>query len=156
MRKQILTGLAAFTLLCGLSAGAAQLVENGQLRLTPAEIAKLPAVTPGAGTSGIGAIRMSVLYGNPGASGPYTIALDVPPNTRIKAHTHKDTRTVVVVRGTWNFGYGSKANAPAFKTLGPGSFYSEPAADAHFAKTGPDGATVYISGWGPTDTVYVE
>jgi len=155
MRRRILSGLGGLALLCAISA-AAQMAGAKQVRLTADEIARLPAVQPGAGTSGISAIRMSVLYGDPAGSGPYTIALAVPPNTAIKAHTHQDDRTVVVVRGTWNFGYGPRANGPAFKTLGPGSFYSEPAGLAHFAKTGPDGATVYISGWGPTDTRYVE
>jgi quercetin dioxygenase-like cupin family protein len=156
MRRRIVTGIAGIALLTAFSAATAQLTGSHQLRLTPPEIARLPSVAPGAGTSGIGTIRMAVLYGNPNASGPYTIALQVPPNTRIKAHTHKDPRTAVVVRGTWNFGYGNHANAAATKTLGPGSFYTEPAGEAHFARTGADGATVYISGWGPTDTVYVE
>jgi hypothetical protein len=33
---------------------------------------------------------------------------------------------------------------------------AEPADAAHFAWTGPEGATVYITGHGPTDTRYVE
>ena len=156
MRSRLLIGLGGLSAMCGISAVAAQMLSHRQLRLTSAEVSKLPAIVPGAGTSGIGAIHMAVLYGDPSADGPYTIALDVPPNTRIKAHTHKDERTAIVVRGTWNFGYGARANDPASKKLGPGSFYSEPAGDAHFARTGADGATVYISGWGPTDTHYVE
>lgn len=155
MRRRVITGLSGIVFVFGLSA-AAEMMSGEQLRLTPAETVQLPSVQPGAGTSGISSIKMSVLYGHPDRSGPYTIALDVPPNTRIKAHTHEDARTAVVVRGTWNFGYGSRANEPAFKALGPGSFYSEPAGLAHFAKTGVEGATVYISGWGPTDTKYVE
>ena len=149
------TGLGCVVFLCGVSA-AGQTQSGPQLRLTSAEIAQLPTIEPGAGTSGISSIKMSVLYGDPNKSGPYTIALEVPPNTRIKAHTHEDERTTVVVRGTWDFGYGPKANEQAFKALNAGSFYSEPAGVPHFAKTGTDGATVYISGWGPTDTVYTE
>lgn len=127
-----------------------------QVRLTPNEIAAMPSTTPGAGTSGIGSIQMTVLYGSPDRSGIYTIALSVPPNTQIAAHTHRDGRTAVVVRGSWTFGYGRRADASAVRTLGPGSFYSEPAGLAHFARTGPEGALVYITGNGPSDTHYVE
>ena len=36
------------------------------------------------------------------------------------------------------------------------SFYTEPAGSAHFARTGDEPAIVYITGVGPTDTVYVD
>ncbi len=39
------------------------------------------------------------------------------------------------------------------KALPPGAFYTEPAGEPHFARTGPEGATVSITGYGPTDTV---
>lgn len=143
--------------LAAAAAVAAQSVPNeGQIRLTPSEIAALPADHPGAGTSGLKAIRMTRLYGDPSATGAYTIALHVPPNTKIAAHTHKDVRTAIVVQGRWTFGYGSTASGPDVRTLEPGSFYSEPAGLPHFARTGVEGATVYISGFGPSDTDYVE
>ena len=62
----------------------------------------------------------------------------------------------MVVAGVWRFGYGKKADEALVKTLPPGSFYSEPAGIEHFAMTGPEGASVYISGYGPTSTDYVE
>ena len=63
-------------------------------------------------------------------------------------------RTAVVVDGRWHFGYGPKNEEPSMKVLPPGAFYTEPAGDSHFARTGPEGATVAITGYGPTDTVY--
>ena len=75
---------------------------------------------------------------------------------RIAAHSHRDNRTAVVVSGVWRFGYGRKADGALVKILPPGSFYSEPAGVDHFAMTGPEGASVYISGFGPTSTDYVE
>lgn len=149
-------GLAGLALVCGLPLAAARLAETRELRLSPMEVAALPEVSAGAGTSGIAHIRMRVLAGDPNAAGPYTIALEMPPNARIRAHTHRDERSAVVVRGIWYFGYGDKANDAAFKRLEPGSFYTEPAGTAHFARTGPEGATVYITGWGPSDTHYFE
>jgi len=130
--------------------------QKKQARLTSAEITALPAISAGAGTSGIGGIRTTILYGDPTVSGPYTIALQVPPNTRIAAHQHRDERTAVVISGTWNFGYGDVNTDAATKALLPGSFYTEPAGVMHFARTDSEPAVVYIFGVGPTDTKYAD
>lgn len=145
--------LAAAVLLVLSGAASAQ---DRRLRLTPPEIAALTQGGATAGTSGVTGIRTTVLYGDPTKAGPYTIALWAPPNMRIAAHSHRDNRTAVVVSGVWRFGYGRKADGALVKILPPGSFYSEPAGVDHFAMTGPEGASVYISGFGPTSTDYVE
>ena len=125
------------------------------LRLTHAEVMTVKASGAGAGTSGISGIRTRVLAGDPTAPGPYTIALQVPANTRIAAHTHRDDRVASVVTGTWYFGYGAKAGTNV-KALGPGSFYTEPAGASHFARTGAKPVVLYIHGFGPTDTHYLD
>ncbi|MET0307638.1 MAG: cupin domain-containing protein [Sphingomonas sp.] len=140
-----------------LGAAAVQAAGGPELlRLTPAEIAVKPSISAGAGTSGIAAIRTTILYGDPTRPGAYTIALKVPANTRIAAHSHRDERTAVVVSGTWYFGFGDHASDALRKALPPGSFYTEPANVTHFARTGATPAIVYISGYGPTDTRYVD
>ena len=48
----------------------------------------------------------------------------------------------------WHFGYGQTASEAASATLGPGSFYTEPAGVAHFAFTGDAPTVVYITGMG--------
>jgi len=146
---------AGAALLMVASAGFAEAQER-LIRLTPPEIDGLVQGGATAGTSGVTGIRTTILYGDPTKSGPYTIALRAPPNVRIAAHSHRDERTAVVVAGVWRFGYGRKADESLVKTLPPGSFYSEPASVEHFAMTGPEGATIYISGYGPTSTDYVE
>lgn len=145
--------IAGVVLLIGASSAAAQ---SQMLRLTPSEIDGMTKGGAGAGTSGVAGIRTTILYGDPTKAGPYTIALRAPPNVRIAAHSHRDDRTAVVIAGVWRFGYGRKADEALVKTLPPGGFYSEPAGIEHFAMTGPEGATVYISGFGPTSTDYVE
>jgi len=139
-----------------LAVNGAASAQDRLTRLSPTEIEALDQGGATAGTSGVAGIRTTVLYGDPTRPGPYTIALRVPPNTRIAAHRHRDERTAVVVAGVWRFGYGRKANEALVKTLPPGSFYSEPAGVEHFAMTGPEGASVYISGFGPASTSYVE
>ena len=127
-----------------------------QLRLTPDDIASRADVGAGAGTSGVSGIRSTILSGDPGEPVPYTIMLTVPPNTRIAAHSHRDARSAIVFSGIWYFGYGETARDDLMRSLPPGSFYTEPQGDPHFARTGAEGATVFISGFGPTDTIYVE
>jgi quercetin dioxygenase-like cupin family protein len=134
-----------------LATAAAAMPER---RLTADEIAGLAKGGAGAGTSGVAGIETTVLSGDPTAAGPYTIALRVPAHTRIAAHTHRDDRASVVVSGEWFFGYGATASDAEAKALGPGSFYTEPAGRPHFAQTHELPAVVYVSGFGPSDTVY--
>ena len=98
----------------------------------------------------------TVLFGDPNKPGLYTIELKVAPNTVIPAHTHRDTRTATVISGTWYFGYDQKNVQSAVKALSPGSFYTEPAGVAHFARTGAKAAVVVITGYGPSDTVFTK
>ncbi len=142
---------AALTLVLAAASASAAMPER---RLTPGEIAGLPKVGGGAGTSGVAGLETTVLSGDPTKAGPYTIALSVPAHTKIAAHAHRDDRTSVVVSGEWFFGYGPVADDAKVKALAPGGFYTEPAGEPHFAQTRDKPAVVYISGYGPTDTVY--
>jgi len=136
--------------------GAAQAAADGQIRLTPAEIVAKEASGAGAGTSGVAGIQTTVLLGDPTKSGLYTIRLRIPANTTIQSHTHRDDRSAIVMSGTWYFGYGREANETGTKPLPPGSFYTEPGGVAHFALTKAESVVVDITGFGPTDTVYVK
>jgi quercetin dioxygenase-like cupin family protein len=126
-----------------------------RIRLTPVDIAALQAHAAGTGTSGVAGIRTTVLAGDPAVAGPYTISVSVPAHTTIAVHTHRDNRTAVVVSGVWYFGYNDPADPQAARALPAGSFYSEPAGVAHFAQTKDQAVVVYITGFGPSDTVYV-
>ena len=148
--------LSCVIVLLGLSPVGTAQDSQVKRRLTPKEIEALPSVNAGAGTSGLPAVTTRVLFGDPTKSGLYTIELRVAPNTVIQAHTHRDTRTAVVVSGLWYFGYGPRNEQALGKALPPGAFCTEPANELHFARTGSEGATVSITGYGPTDTVYVK
>ena len=125
------------------------------VRLEPPAIAALASIGAAAGTSGVPGLETRVLYGDPTQPGMYTIELNVPANTRIEAHIHPDDRTVTVISGTWYFGFGSRFDEGEAKPLPPGSFYTEPPNEPHFARTGDRGAVVRITGVGPTDTRYL-
>jgi pimeloyl-ACP methyl ester carboxylesterase/uncharacterized RmlC-like cupin family protein len=126
-----------------------------QTRWSAAQVDALGRKNGGAGTSGLHGVQITVLSGDPNASGPYAIEIRVPAHTSIAAHTHRDDRNALVVSGEWHFGYGKAASKTAAVTLGPGGFYTEPAGAAHFAFTGAKPAVVFISGQGPSDTQYV-
>jgi uncharacterized RmlC-like cupin family protein len=117
-------------------------------RLTPHEIATLatPAATGRAG------VQMTNLIGDPTKPGLYTVRVSIPPNTKVPPHTHRDNRSVTVVSGTWHMGYGSRFDAAALKDLPPGSFYTEPAGQAHFAQTLAEPVVIWVTGYGPSDT----
>ena len=148
--------VATFALLMVLLAGSVEAAAISQVRLTPGEIAAQEAQGAGPGTSGAAGIQTTVLLGDPSKPGLYTIRLSIAPNTTIQAHTHRDDRVAMVVSGTWYFGYGVRRDPAALKSLPAGSFYTEPAGEPHFAETKAEPVTVYITGHGPTDTVYVE
>jgi quercetin dioxygenase-like cupin family protein len=136
-------------------APVAQPASVDQIRLIPSEIASKESRVAGAGTSGVGGIRTTVLLGDPSKPGLYAIRVSIPPSTAIQAHTHRDDRSAIVMSGIWYFGYGRVANEATTKALPPGSFYTEPGGVAHFALTKAEPVVVYITGIGPTDTVYL-
>ncbi len=152
--RRALTWIAfATAFLC--AAGGAQDTGSRQ-RLIPGEIDALAPTGAGAGTSGVSGIQTRVLKGDPTRAGLYTIELRVPANTRIEAHVHPDDRVATVVSGTWYFGYGARFEEARIKALPPGSFYTEPPDEPHFARTGDAAVVVQITGFGPTGTRYVD
>jgi len=152
-RTVVLAGALAAVFL--YAAGRAQ-EAGSQIRLVPGEIEALSQTGPSAGTSGVSGIQTRVLKGDPTRSGLYTIQLLVPANTRIESHVHPDDRVATVVSGTWYFGYGKHFDESRVKALPPGSFYTEPPNEPHFARTGSTAVVVQITGFGPTGTRYTE
>ena len=135
--------------------GTAQDV-GSQRRLDPKAIEALPATGAGAGTSGVSGITTRVLKGDPTLPGLYCIQLRVPARTRIEAHEHADDRVATVVSGTWSLGYGAVFDEKRLRALPPGSFYTEPPGEPHFARTGSEAVVLQICGVGPTSTRYIE
>jgi len=130
--------------------------DSPEERFSPADF-KFPGKgNPGTGSSGIAGIQTVVLKGDPARAGVYTIMLRVPAHTQIQAHSHRDDRVATVISGTWHIGYGDKFDESKLKALPPGSFYTEPPGETHFAETGDDAVVVQITGYGPSSTDYVD
>jgi quercetin dioxygenase-like cupin family protein len=143
-------------LVAGLVLTSAALAQApARQRRTPAEYGAEVAGGAGRGTSGVAGIQTTVLKGDPEKPGLYTLLLRIPPGTRIAAHDHPDDRVGTVVSGTWYFGYGRAFDAKALRALPPGSFYTEPPGDAHFAETRESEVLLQVTGVGPSGTAYV-
>lgn len=130
--------------------------DAGQERISPSEFQFPPQGNAGTGSSGVRAIQTAVLKGDPNETGIYTIMLRVPAHTKIAAHSHPDDRVATVISGTWRIGYGDKFDESKLKALPPGSFYTEPPGQNHFAETADDPVVVQITGYGPSSTEYVD
>jgi quercetin dioxygenase-like cupin family protein len=128
----------------------------GEERFTPAQYKFPEHGNPGTGSSGVSGIQTVVLKGDPNQVGVYTIMLRVPAHTRIAAHSHRDDRVATVISGAWRFGYGDQFDEAKLKALPPGSFYTEPPGQTHFAETGDEAVVVQITGFGPSSTEYVD
>lgn len=154
MRSVINRFVVAVSFMCAASAALAQSLP--ELRLTPAEIKNGTADNNQIGSSKLPGVHTRVIFGDPSKAGFYTILLFVPPHTTIQSHSHRDDRMATVVSGEWRLGYGSHFDASLLKILPPGSVYSEPGGDNHFAQTNAEPVVVEISGYGPTDTRYFD
>jgi len=142
-----------------LSAASAAIAQSlPQVRMTPQEIRASALDSNQIGSSGLSGVHTKVIFGDPSRASFYTILLFVPAHTTIQAHSHRDDRVATVVSGEWHFGYGDHFDAKSLKTLPPGSVYSEPGGIGHnhFARTDAEAVIVEISGYGPTDTQYVD
>jgi quercetin dioxygenase-like cupin family protein len=151
--RPIVKGFAVAALSLGVSAAAQSLPE---MRMTPAEIRASALDSNQIGSSAVPGVHTKVIFGDPSKAGFYAILLFVPPHATIQAHSHRDDRVATVVSGEWHFGYGTHFDAKLLKTLQPGSVYSEPGGDNHFAQANNDAVVVEVSGYGPTDTHYFE
>ena len=143
-----------FALVILVGTGRAVAPSIPELRMTPVEIMSGDKGESQIGSSKLAGVHTKILAGNPAIAGFYSILLFVPPHTTIQAHSHRDDRMATVVSGTWHFGYGTRFDETALKTLPAGSVYSEPGGVNHFARTVEDAVVVQISGFGPTDTRY--
>jgi hypothetical protein len=145
--------LVAVVLVTAVSSTPSSLPE---MRLTPAEVRATTFNGTQVGSSGVAGVHSKVLFGDPAISGLYSILLFIPAHTAIPAHSHRDDRMATVVSGNWQFGYGDHFDEKSLKSLPPGSVYSEPGRANHFARTGDDDVVVHISGYGPSDTLYLD
>ncbi len=126
-----------------------------EMRLVPTDLRQIPMAQDPIGLHGVAGIRNKVLFGDPTKKGLYSLIQVIPAGTTIKPHSHSDDHVGTVLSGTLQYGYGATFNATALKTLPPGSVYTEPAGQNHFARTGAEDVVIQYTGVGPLKTKYV-
>ena len=123
--------------------------------MTPAEVAAMAVGESQIGSSKLPGVRTTVLYGDPTRPGFFAILLSVPARTTIQAHSHRDDRIATVVSGKWEFGYGRVFDVTALKAFRREACIRSPAV-SRICPHRREAVVVQISGFGPTDTVYVD
>jgi hypothetical protein len=98
--------------------------------------------------------EISVLEGNPAASGSITLRLKFPAHYAIPAHWHSMPERVTVLSGTLQVGMGRVLDRAKSNPLHAGGFVSLPARNPHFVWTTTP-TVVQISLEGPFDIFYV-
>ena len=92
--------------------------------------------------------KISVLFGNPAAAGPFAFRLQFPDGFQVPLHWHPRPENVTVLSGTVQFGMGNTLDMTKTQSYGAGDFVFIPARHAHYLQA--RGATVLqVSGIGP-------
>ena len=98
--------------------------------------------------------RMTVLSGDPGKAGPFTVELAFPAGYKIPPHFHPTAETVTVKNGTLLVGMGDTFDASKAKPMQVGDSGSIPANAHHFAAT-KVATFITVSSMGPFAMTYV-
>ena len=93
-------------------------------------------------------MKLSVLHGDPGKKGDYTLRLQFPDGYKFPVHWHPGGEHLTVLSGTFMLGMGNSADWNTVRTYAPGDFIYIPAKHPHFG--GARGVTVIqLHGEGP-------
>jgi len=101
-------------------------------------------------------IKTSVLYGDPTKAGYYIMFYIIPDGLKLQPHFHPESRTVVVVTGKFYYGYGSTFDESKMYEMPQGTYFTEPSSQPHYAYAKTGEVLLYVAGFGPTGTSYVE
>lgn len=99
-------------------------------------------------------VEMTVLFGDPSKSGPYTLRLRMPDGTRLAPHWHPEDENVTVMRGEFMAGMGDKFDVTSLQDLPQGSYVMMPKQMHHFAMAKGE-TVVQLHGNGPFVINYV-
>lgn len=137
MRTLILASLLAFTLTLGAQ------TPDTPIGFIPEAIAfkDAPATLPPGS-------KVSVLEGNPGAEGMFTMRVRIPAGSAIPPHWHPRQERVTVLAGAVDLGFGSVANKDSVTRYRAGSFYVNPPRMVHYLFF-PENTELQITGVGP-------
>jgi quercetin dioxygenase-like cupin family protein len=153
-----LAALAFFVASTGLFAltPQASAQEVTQQRLSPEDFPWEGSNPMQTGSGMAQGLSTAFVVGDGNSEGLYTLVFSLGPGTEIQPHSHPDARSCFVLSGNWYFGYGETFDEDGLQLLPPGSNYTEPAGQAHFAATRDTAIIVECTAIGPTGTTFIE
>ena len=98
--------------------------------------------------------KFAVVQGDPGASGEYTVRLQMPAGYVIAPHWHPTDEHVTVMSGALLLGMGDEADRAKATRIGAGGFITAPANGHHYAIAAVP-SVVQVHGMGPFAITYV-
>ena len=98
--------------------------------------------------------KFAVVQGDPGASGEYTVRLQMPAGYAIAPHWHPTDEHVTVLSGALLLGMGDQADRARATRIAAGGFITAPANGHHFAIAAMP-SVVQVHGMGPFAITYV-
>lgn len=103
-----------------------------------------------------GAPRTAVIYGDPTKPGVFVSRVKFSAGWKDMPHWHPDeTRTVVVLSGTFYFASGDTWDESKFKAYPAGTFYSEPSKAPHYTWAKDGEVILQITGVGPSGKTFI-
>ena len=105
-----------------------------------------PALPPGA--------TMTVLSGDPGKPGWFTLRSKMPAGYTVPPHWHPMDEHLTVLSGALEVGMGDKFDAAAMETVPAGGFTVMPAQMRHYARAKTD-TILQVHAMGPFSITYV-
>ena len=103
-----------------------------------------------------GAVGIATLYGDPKKPGLLSERVRIPAGFKIMPHWHAETRTAVVLSGTFYYANGDQWDESKFKAYPPGSFLIEPAKISHYAMAKDGEVVLQATSMGPSSTVRID
>ena len=104
----------------------------------------------------VGAVGIAVLYGDPKKAGLLSERVRIPAGFKILPHWHGETRTAVVLSGTFYCANGDQWDESKLKAYPPGSFLIEPAKISHYAMAKDGEVILHATSIGPSSTVRID
>ncbi|WFU80172.1 cupin domain-containing protein [Bradyrhizobium sp. CIAT3101] len=103
-----------------------------------------------------GAVGIAVLYGDPKKAEVFSERVRIPAGFKIMPHWHGETRTAVVLSGTFYYANGDQWDESKLKAYPPGSFLIEPARISHYAMAKDGEVVLQAMAVGPASTTRIE
>lgn len=98
--------------------------------------------------------KVAILSGDPSAAGMFTMRGQLPPNYKIKPHTHPADEHLTVLKGVLYMGMGETYDEKTAMAIPVGGYAVMKAGTVHYAFTRGE-CTLQINGIGPWGITYV-